>query len=400
VSARAGPGRTWGGRGEPAEDWPSVRDRWRLDPGVTHLNHGSFGAVPVVVREAQARIRTEIDENPMRFFRRVLPGRLAEARRVAAAFCGAGPDGFAFVPNIMTGVDTVLAGVPLRRGDEVLVTEHAYGAVVLAAERACARTGATVRVVRLGLDDGDEDRVEAITAAVTGRTRLAIVEHITSGTAVVLPTARIAARLRDRGVTVLVDGAHGPGMTTLQVDRLGADFWVGAFHKWVCAPHGTAGLVVSPAWRERLQPLVASWELASGYPGSFGIQGTTDPTPHLTVPAAIRFLADLGEGPLRRHNERLACYGAQLVADAFGTAADLPRGPFLWMRLVPLPTRPRLDNAAAKALQDRIAEELAVETSVVSWRGRGWIRVCAHGYNTPADYERLAGFARRIRRWL
>jgi isopenicillin-N epimerase len=373
-------------------------DQWRLDPHVTHLNHGSFGAVPVAVREEQARIRAEIDANPMRFFRRVLPGRLAEARHVAAAFCGAGPDGFAFVPNIMTGVNTVLAGVPLRRGDEVLVTEHAYGAVVLAAERACARAGASVRVVRLGLDDGEDDRVEAVAAAVTGRTRLAIVEHVASGTALVLPTARIVARLRAEGVTVLVDGAHGPGMTALEVDRLGADFWTGAFHKWVCAPHGTAGLVASPAWRDRLQPLVATWELRSGYPGSFGVQGTTDPTPHLCVPAAVRFLSGLGEEPLRRRNERLARYGAQVVADAFGTADDLPRGPFLWMRLVPLPAR--LDNTEAKALQDRIAEELAVEIAVTSWRGRGWIRLCAHAYNTLADYERLAGLAPRIRRWL
>ena len=379
---------------------PPAADPWRLDPDVTHLNHGSFGAVPVAVREEQARIRAEIDANPMRFFRRVLPGRLAGARRVAAGFCGAGPDGFAFVPNVMTGVNTVLAGVPLARGDEVLVTEHAYGAVVIAAERACARAGATVRVVRLGLDDGDADRVEAVGAAVTGRTRLAIIEHIASGTAVVLPTARIVGRLHELGVPVLVDGAHGPGMTALQVDRIGADFWVGAFHKWVCAPHGTAGLVVSPAWRQRVRPLVASWELASGYPDSFGTQGTTDPTPHLSVPAAIGFLSGLGEASLRRRNERLARDGAQVVADAFGTLADLPRGPFLWMRLVPLPARPRLDNAAAKALQDRIAEDLAVETSVISWRGRGWIRVCAHAYNTPADYERLAGFAPRIRRWL
>ena len=388
----------WSDLSRPPEPCRPVGDLWRLDPDVTHLNHGSFGAVPVAVREEQARIRAEIDRNPMRFLRRVLPGRLAEARRVAADFCGAAADGFAFVPNIMTGVNTVLAGVTLRPGDEVLVTEHAYGAVVIAAERACARAGATVRVVRLGLDDGDDARVEAVAAAVTGRTRLAIVEHVASGTAVVLPVARIVARLREAGVTVLVDGAHGPGMTALAVDRLGADFWVGAFHKWVCAPHGTAGLVVAPAWRERLQPLVASWELASGYPGSFGTQGTTDPAPYLAVPAAIRFLAGLGEG-LGRRNERLARYGAQVVADAFGTAADLPRGPFGWMRLVPLPARPSLDNAAAKALQDRIAEELAVETAVTSWRGRGWIRVCAHAYNTPADYERLAGLAPRIRRW-
>ncbi len=378
---------------------PSLRELWRLDPDVTHLNHGSFGAVPVAVREEQARLRAELDENPMRFLRRVLPARLAEARAVAAGFCGADPDGFAFVPNIMTGVNTVLAAVPLGPRDEVLVTEHAYGAVVLAAERACARAGATLRVVRFGLDEGDADRAEAVRAAVTGRTRLAIVEHVASGTAVVLPVAEIVARLRDLGVTVLVDGAHAPGMIPGAVDRLGADYWVGAFHKWVCAPHGAAGLVASPARRKRLEPLVATWELAAGYPGSFGTQGTADPTPYLTVPAAIGFLSALGEDRLRR-NDRLADDGSRVVADAFGTSADLPRGPFRWMRLVPLPARPPLDNAAAKALQDRIAEELAVETSVVSWRGRGWIRVCAHAYNTPADFERLAGFARRIRRWL
>jgi isopenicillin-N epimerase len=381
------------------EDWPSLRDQWALDPDVAHLNHGSFGAVPLPVRAGQEAIRAELDANPMRFLRRELPHRLARAREEAARFCGADPRGFSFLPNIMTGVDTVLAGVGLRAGDEVLLTDHAYGAVRLAAHRACARTGATVRTVALGLDAGDEERVDSVVAGVTGRTRLAIVAHTTSS-ALVLPVARIVAALRLCGVTVLVDAAHAPGTTDADADALGADFWLGAFHKWVCAPHGTAGLVVAPYWRARLRPLVTGWEIGEGYPVSFAVTGTVDPTGQLAVPLAIRFLESLGTRRVRAHNQRLAAYGAEVVSEALGTSGDRPRGPFHSMTLVPLPARARLDTPAAKALQDRIAAELATEVSVTARDGRGWMRLSAHVYNAPAQYERLAEAAWQVRRWL
>jgi isopenicillin-N epimerase len=373
------------------DDWPRVRDLWPLDPGVAHCNHGSFGAVPTPVLAAQREWQDRMNANPVRFFRRHLPGYVARAREDLAARLGADPAGFALVPNVTTGVSAVLANVPLRAGDEVLVTDHGYGSARLAVERACARAGARLATARVPLAAGADEVVARVAAAAGPRTRLAILDHVTSTTARLFPVAALAGMLRERGVAVLVDGAHAPGMLELDLACLGADFWTGNFHKWACAPRGCAGLYVAPPWRERMRSLVVSWNDARGFPAAFDQAGTTDLSAWLAAPDAFDLLGKLGWDRLRAHNSALAATGHRLVAEAVcADLAALPADGAVPMRVVPLPAELGGGYDTAYELSERITARTGVEVNVAPWRGSCLLRVSAQAYNAPADYRRLA----------
>lgn len=379
---------------QPPEPIAGARLLFSLDPSVSHLNHGSFGAVPVVVQRAQQRLRDEMESNPLRFFTQGLVDRIAHTRRHLATFLGADPDGTALVGNATTGVAVVLQSLGLRAGDEVVTTDHGYGAVTFSVERECRRTGAVSRTLRVPLAASDEEIVEIVRAGLRpGRTRLLIVDQIASATARLFPTAAVVGVAREHGVPVLVDAAHAPGMLPTTVASIGADFWVGNLHKWAYAPRGTAALVVAEPWRERIEPLVVSWEQEAGFPGRVEWQATLDYTPWLAAPAGLFALRSLGLDRVRAHNAALAAYGQRVVGDGLGVApADLPEpgGPTLAMRLIPLPHGVATTMDAAKELQVRIAERLAAEVAVMSWNGRGWLRLCGQVYNTPDEYDRLA----------
>lgn len=372
-------------------DWPQVRELWPLEPTVAHLNHGSYGAVPRPVLDEQASWRERMETNPVRFFARELTAALVSARAEVAAFLGADPGSLAFVPNATTGVSTVLAVFPLDEGDRILTTDHSYGAIRIAVERFAADRRATVDKVHIPLTASDDDVVALLLDAVTERTRLAMVDHVTSPTARRLPLAFLVPALQDRGVAVLVDGAHAPGMLDLDLDRLGADFYVGNLHKWCCAARGTGVLHAAEHRRALLRPLVASWGEAEGFPLAFDMTGTEDPTAWLSAPRALRVLEQLGLERLRRHNVELAVAGQREVAGSIGVpTGSLPRDPAVSMQLVPLPDGVAATRAAAEDLQDRIGEEAAVEVGITSWDGRGFVRISAQAYNSPPDYRRLA----------
>jgi isopenicillin-N epimerase len=385
TATHAEPNPIWG------EDWQSVRDLWPLEPTVAHLNHGSFGAVPTPVLEEQQSWRDRMESNPVRFFVREMPTALAAARGEVAGFLGAAEGSLGFVPNATTGASTVLAGFPLERDDAVLVTDHSYGAVRIAAHRFAADRGARVDTVHVPLTASDSEAVEAVLAAVHERTRLVVLDHVTSPTARRLPLAELIPGVQERGAAVLVDGAHSPGMLDVDLEALGADFFVGNLHKWCCAARGSAVLHASARWRPSLRPLVASWGEAEGFPLAFDDTGTDDPTPWLSAPLALRVLERLGWDRLRRHNVELAVVGQHAVAAAIGVpASDLPRDSAVPMQLVPLPEGLVTSREQAAALQDRIGQASAVEVAITFFDGRGYVRVCAHAYNAPADYQRLA----------
>ncbi|MFI6131804.1 aminotransferase class V-fold PLP-dependent enzyme [Micromonospora sp. NPDC051141] len=379
---------------QPPEPIPGARLLFSLDPSVSHLNHGSYGAVPVVVQRAQQRLRDEMETNPMRFFGPGLVDRITHARRHLAAFLGADPDGTALVGNATTGAAVVLQSLGLRPGDEVLTTDHGYGAVALSVARECERTGAVSRTLPVPLTATDEEIVEIVRAGLRpGRTRLLIVDQLTSPTARLFPAAALVAVAREREVPVLVDAAHAPGMLPATVTSVGADFWVGNLHKWAYAPRGTAALVVAEPWRERIQPLVVSWEQGSGFPTRVEWQATDDYTGWLAAPVGVFTLRSLGVDRVRAHNAALAAYGQRVVGDALGVAPErlpAPGGPAVAMRLVPLPPGVATTLDAARALRSRIAERLAAEVSVAGWNGRGYLRLCGQVYNTPEEYDRLA----------
>ncbi len=373
------------------DDWPEVRALWPLEPTVAHVNHGSYGAVPTPVLEEQQSWRDRMETNPLRFLRREAPAALVAARAEVAGFLGAGPTSLAFVHNATSGASTVFAAFPLEPGDAVLLTDHAYGAVRIAADRFAPQRGARVESVHLPLAADDDDVVEAVLGAVHQRTRLVVLDQVTSPTARRLPLVRLVPALQERGVAVLVDGAHAPGMLAVDLDRLGADFFVGTLHKWCCAPRGTGVLHAAERWRPVLRPLVASWGEDEGFPLAFDDTGTEDPSAWLSAPRALRVLEGLGLDRLRRHNVELAVAGQLEVAAALHVpAADLPRDSGVSMQLVPLPEGVADTPAAAGALQDRIGEQAAVEVAISSFDGRGYVRLSAHAYNAPADYRRLA----------
>ncbi|MEU8068428.1 MULTISPECIES: aminotransferase class V-fold PLP-dependent enzyme [unclassified Micromonospora] len=379
---------------QPPEPIPGARLLFSLDPSVSHLNHGSFGAVPIAVQRAQQRLRDEMEANPLRFFTQGLVDRIAHARRHLAAFLGADPDGTTLVGNATAGAAVVLQSLALRPGDEIVTTDHGYGAVALSVARECARTGAVSRTLPVPLTTTDEEVVEIIRDGLRpGRTRLLIVDQLTSPTARLFPTAAIVAVAREQGVPVLVDAAHAPGMLPATVASVGADFWVGNLHKWAYAPRGTAALVVAPQWRERIQPLVVSWEQDSGFPVRVEWQATLDYTGWLAAPVGLFTLRSLGVDRVRAHNAALAAYGQRVVGDALGVAPERlpePGGPAVAMRLVPLPPGVATTLDAARELRTRIAERLSAEVSIAGWNGRGYLRLCGQVYNTPDEYDRLA----------
>lgn len=367
---------------------------WPLQPDVSHLNHGSFGAVPLPVMAVQEQWRSRMDANPVGFFRRELQPSLDLARSRVCGFLGSDPLGVAFVQNTTSAASSVLAAVGLAAGDEVVVTDHIYGAVAFAVQKAAQRSGARVAQVAIALSASDDEVVDALVGALTPDTRLLVVDQISSSTAKLFPVARIAAAARERGVAVFVDAAHAPGMLAVDVPALGADFWAGNFHKWPCAPRGSAGFYVAPRWREATGSFPVGWREAEGFPHTFTQPGTADLTGWLSVPSALEFFESFGWAQVRERNAALARYGQLVVAEALG--ADLSPVPGkgtgadgLSMRLVPLPgVPPRLE--AADALRDRIADDARIETAINVWGGRALLRVSAQLYNSEAEYERLA----------
>lgn len=374
---------------------------WPLDPTVAHLNHGSFGAVPFPVLAEQQRWRSRMDANPVGFFRRELQPALDAARLAVSAFLGADADGVTFVQNTTSGAGVVFAAFPLVAGDEVLVTDHVYGAVLFGAQKAAARAGASVIVAGIPLGACDDEVLAALLGAVTSRTRLAVIDQVASATAQGFPVERIVAALHSRGVAVLVDGAHAPGLLRVDLGALQPDFWVGNFHKWPCAPRGSAGLYVAERWRGLVGSFPVSWREAEGFPHSFLLPGTADQTGWLAVPAALEFFGALGWDAVRARNGALAEYGQRVIAEAVGAdLAGMPQGvdgadeldgvgdAGLAMRLVPLAGLPA-DRFAADVVRDRIADEFGIETVINVWGGRALLRVSAQLYNCEAEYERL-----------
>lgn len=376
---------------------------WTLDPDVIYLNHGSFGACPRPVLEFQAELRARLEREPIDFFDRRLGGLLAETRQALGRFVGADPEGLAFVPNATTAVNAALRSWDLKPGDEVLTTDHAYQACRRTLEFVAARRGAGVNIARIPFPiAGAGEAEEAVLAAVTPRTRLALVDHVTSPTALVLPIGTIVARLRERGVECIVDGAHALGMLPLELDRLGAACYTANAHKWLCAPKGSAFLHVRQDLRDRVRPLVVS----HGYdPGSPAVRfreewdwtGTDDPTPYLSIPECLRVLGGLLPGgwpELMRRNHALALVGRSIVGEALGVAPPCPDEMVGSIASLPLPGARPGSPVARLSHTDLSAwtRERGIESWFVPWPCAGGrvVRLSAQIYNHEGQYRALA----------
>jgi isopenicillin-N epimerase len=349
----------------------TLREQFFLDPDVVFLNHGSFGACPRPVLEEYQRRQRELERQPVEFLGRRWDELIGEARAALAGYVGARPDDLVFAPNATTAMNTVARSLALAPDDEVLTSDHEYGAIDLTWEA----TGA--RVVRMPLD--------ALWDGVTERTRVLSISHVTSPTGIVVPVAELCARAREAGILCVVDGAHGPGQVPVDLGALGADAYAGNCHKWLCAPKGAGFLWVREELQARIAPLVVSW----GWPEEdfakrHGWQGTRDPAASLAVRAAIEFQREWGWDEVRER-----CHA---LAERFLEASGLkPVGrPFAQMVGVELPP------CDPDEVQRRLREEHRIEVPCFDWNGRPVLRLSVQGYNSEEDVDRLAAALRAM----
>jgi isopenicillin-N epimerase len=378
----------------------SKLELWGLDPAVTYLNHGTVGATPKRVLAAQTALREEIERQPSRFMLRemaahigatlISPPRMRAAAATVADFLGARADDLVFVDNATTGANAVLRSLPLNPDDEILVTDHGYGAVTYAANYAARVRGARVRTVELPFPVSHPGAiVEAVASALGPRTVLAIIDHVTSGSAIVTPVADIAARCRARGVAVLVDGAHAPGALSVDIPSLGVDWYAANLHKWAWAPRSSGILWAAPGRQQELHPTVISWGLDQGFLAEFDWVGTRDPSPWLAAPEGIAMLRDLGAEAVRDYNHGLALETARRLRDGVGAEIMVPDAMTGTMTTVGLPQRFGSDGEHANRLRDALLFEDGIEVQMHAWRDRLWVRVSAQIYNDTSDVDRL-----------
>ena len=375
---------------------------WPLERGVAFLNHGSYGACPREVLDCQAELREEMEAEPVRFLGRELDDRLDAARAALAAFVGADPDDLAFISNATSGVNAVLRSLALSPGDELLTTDHAYGACRNTLDFVAARTAAKVTVAVIPFPVVSADAiVDAVVAKVTPRTRLALLDHITSPTGFVLPMERLIAELGRRGVDTLVDGAHAPGMIALDLRALGATYYSANCHKWICAPKGSAFLWVRRDRQADIHPLTISHGATAVRPDrsrfrlEFDWTGTQDPTAWLTVPKAIEYMGGLVPGgwpALMARNRALALAARELLCVAAGSPPLCPDAMIGSLASVILPDRPTKETGwrLRDPLQVRLFDQWGIEVPIMRWPVKRLLRVSAQLYNSPEQYAHLA----------
>lgn len=374
-----------------------------LDPSITYLNHGTVGVTPRRVLAAQQAIRDEIERQPSRFLLRELTApatsvgmprtetpRLRVAAEAVATFLGARGEDLVFVDNATTGANAVLRSFPFEPGDEVLVTDLGYGGVTNAARFAARQKGATVRSVTMPWPFRGQALADAIVEAVGPRTRLAIVDHISAESALVLPVAEIAARLRACGVAVMVDGAHAPGSIPITIAALGADWYLGNLHKWMWVPRSSAILWARPERQASLHPPVVSWGMDEDFATTFDLPGTRDPSAHLSAPAAIALFHEWGGDAIGRYNHHLAWQAAHYLSHRWDIEFDTPEDLIGTMATVTLPAALGSTREDAARLRDALLFDDGIEVPVHTYRNRLHSRISAQVYNDMDDIERLA----------
>lgn len=388
----------------------SLRDLFQLDAGITFLNHGSFGACPRTVLEAQQALQREMERNPVEFLARRSAVLLKEARRALGEVVGARAEDLVFVPNATHAVNTVARSLAFEPGDEILTTDHEYGACDNTWDFVCRRSGASVVRAEIPLPYRAGEFVERLMEKVTPRTRVVFLSHISSTTALVFPVAEVCGRARELGALSLVDGAHAPGQLPLDLETLGADFYTGNCHKWLCAPKGSAFLHVRPERQALLDAPVVSW----GYSDSAGggdtgghagfesytgetllerrlqWQGTRDLSAFLAVPAAIEFQRTHRWDEVRNRCHAMAAETLRRACDLSGIEAPCSDLDFAQMVCLPVPPQD------PEALRRRLFEQHRIEVPVTTHGDATFVRISVQGYNTAEDVDRLVQALERI----
>ncbi|MEH2399227.1 aminotransferase class V-fold PLP-dependent enzyme [Nostoc sp.] len=377
----------------------SFNNLWSLDPAVTFLNHGSFGACPKQVLAVQQRLRSQLEQEPLRFFGREWEPLLDDARSKLAGFVGADVQDLVFVPNATTGVNSVLRSLTFSPEDEILTTNHEYNACRNALDFVASRTGARVVVAKIPFPiDSPQQVVAAVIEQVSPKTRLALLDHVTSQTGLIFPIQELVKELQQRGVDTLVDGAHAPGMIPLNLEEIGATYYTGNCHKWLCAPKGAAFLYVRRDKQLEIRPLTISHGTNSPrtdktcFQLEFDWTGTDDPTAYMCVPEAIAFMGSLLPGgwrELRQQNHQLVLQGRRLLCEALEVQPPCPEEMIGSMAVVPLPTT--LENRDFMSIHDELFDKFGIQVQMIPWqeKPRLLVRISAQIYNALEQYEYL-----------
>lgn len=371
---------------------PLPRDLFLLDPKVVFLNHGSFGATPRPVFEKYQWWQRELERQPVEFLGVRFNDLMREARTALAAYVHAGADDLFYVPNATTGLNIVARSLQLNPGDEILTTDHEYGALDRTWRFLCRRSGAVYHAQAVPVPvTSAEAVVEQVWAGVTPRTRVLFLSHITSPTALILPVQELCRRARASGILSIVDGAHTVGQLPLDLEAIGADFYASNAHKWLCAPKGAAFVHVRREVQDRVEPLVVSWGYEATTPGPSRLideqewTGTRDPAAYLTVPEAIRFVERHHWDEVRARCHALAGQARERMTSLCGLPPLSPDSAQWYMQMVTVPLPP-CDPPELKA---RLLNEFSIEVPVVVWQDRPYLRVSIQAYNSQQDVDRL-----------
>jgi len=382
-----------------------MKKHFLFDPSLVFLNHGSFGACPEEVLEHSQRLQREMERNPVEFLGRRSAELLGRSRAALASYLGADPSHLAYITNATTGVNTVARSLLLHRGDEILTTDHEYGACDNTWKFVCRKTGANYVAAEIPLPFRAREFEERVWARVTPRTRVIYLSHITSTTALILPIAELCRRAREAGILTLIDGAHAPGQIPLKLNELGADFYTGNCHKWLCAPKGAAFLYARPEHHALLDAPVVSWGYSEDVAGHAGFgaytgttllerrllwQGTRDLSAFLTIPAAIAFQDRYGWGRVRADCHALAAETLKRVCGLTGMAPVCEDDDFSQMVVLPVPARD------AEQLKQMLYDRYRIEIPVTMHKDRLFVRLSVQGYNTRADADTLVQALKEI----
>jgi isopenicillin-N epimerase len=379
---------------------PDLKSQWMLDPAVTFLNHGSFGAVPRVVFDQHTEWRRRIEAEPVEMLYRRAPELRNHVKRAIGQTFGMREEDFGLVTNATEGVNAVLQSLSLKPGDELVTTTHVYNAVRQAMRFVAGRADASVREIDLPTPLKSAEQIERLVLeGLSSATKLLVIDHVTSPTALIFPVKRITAACAARGIDVLVDGAHAPAMLPLDVSAIGAAYYAGNLHKWVCAPKGSAFLWVRPDLQPAVHPLIISHYLGQGFAAEFAWQGTRDFGAWLAVPSALHFFDRLGWDRVRNYNHALAVWTQNMLCDRWGVEPLTARDGKLLGSMCTVPLPAPLDGISgdeAMVLQRRLYEDERIEVPIMHWAGRAHVRPCCQVYNVAAEYEKLAETIERV----
>ncbi len=385
---------------------PYFQRFWLLDRNITFLNHGSFGACPRHVLEVQAKLRSQLENEPLRFFGREWEPLLDASRSKLGEFLGADEEDLVFVPNATTGVNAVLRSLKFAADDELLTTNHEYNACRNALDFVASRAEAKVVVANIPFPiESPQQVIDAILGEVTPKTRLVLLDHITSQTGLIFPIQQIIRELQQRSVDVLVDGAHAPGMIPLNLGEIDPTYYTGNCHKWLCAPKGAAFLYVKPEKQAEIRPLTIShganstFTHKSRFQLEFDWMGTDDPTAYMCVSEAIGFMGSFlpsGWDELMQRNHELVVEGREIICSALDVVPPCSEEMIGSMATIPLPKA--FDRYTQMSLHDRLFDEFGIEVQIVPWQTEPklLIRISAQLYNTLEQYEYLGKVLREL----